>query len=50
MPTPGSLAAFIVQLLTGILQAIFLTYFVVMVARIYAQLAGDSASMAQVFQ
>jgi hypothetical protein len=49
-PTPGSLASFAIQLITGILQAIFLTYFVVMIARIYAQLAGDSASMAQVFQ
>ena len=49
-PTPGSLTAFIVQLITGILQAIFITYLVVLIARIYAQLAGDSVSARQVFE
>ena len=50
MPTPGSISSFFVQLVTGILQAVFLTYFMVMLARIYAQLSGDAASVGQVFQ
>ncbi|MDB5693320.1 MAG: putative rane protein [Alphaproteobacteria bacterium] len=49
-PTPGSLSSFGLQLITGILQAIFLTYFVVMVARIYVQLSGGVASVGQVFE
>jgi len=48
-PEPGSLAAFLVQLVTGIVQAVWTTYFVVLIARIYAQLAGDAASVAEVF-
>ncbi len=50
MPTPGSLGSMIVQLITGVLQAIFLTYFMVLLARIYAQLAGDGVSVGQVFE
>jgi hypothetical protein len=49
-PTPGSISSFIIQLITGVLQAIFLTFFVVMIARIYAQLSGSDASVGQVFE
>ncbi|HEX4736005.1 MAG TPA: glycerophosphoryl diester phosphodiesterase membrane domain-containing protein [Allosphingosinicella sp.] len=47
---PGSLGSFLLQLLTGILQAVWATYFIVMVARIYAQLSGNSGSAAAVFE
>jgi membrane-anchored glycerophosphoryl diester phosphodiesterase (GDPDase) len=49
-PQPGSLGSFLVQFVTGILQTIWTTYFIVMVARIYVQLAGDAGSVAEVFQ
>jgi hypothetical protein len=47
---PGSVGSFLLQLLTGILQAVWATYFIVMVARIYAQLSGDAGSAAAVFE
>jgi hypothetical protein len=49
LPTPGSLSSFFVQLVTGLLQAVFLAYFMVMIARLYAQLSGNVGSVAQVF-
>ncbi|MEA3003882.1 MAG: hypothetical protein QOH81_2670 [Sphingomonadales bacterium] len=49
-PDPGSLSSLIIQLITGVLQAVFLTYFVVVIARIYAQLSGDISSVAEVFE
>ena len=49
-PQPGSVSALIVQLVTGVLQAVFVTYFAVMIARIYAQLSGNAASVAGVFE
>jgi hypothetical protein len=49
-PTPGSISSFIIQLITGILEAIFLTYFIVMIARIYVQLSGNVGSVAAVFE
>lgn len=49
-PKPGTLTAFVIQLITGVLQAVFLTYFIVAIARIYAQLAGNDASVGRVFE
>jgi glycerophosphoryl diester phosphodiesterase family protein len=49
-PQPGSVSALIIQLVTGVLQAVFVTYFAVMIARIYAQLSGNAASVAGVFE
>jgi hypothetical protein len=48
-PLPGSFAAFVVSLVSGLVQAGFISVFLVFVARIYAQLAGDPASVAKVF-
>ena len=48
-PDPGTLASLILQLLTGVLQAVFVAYFLVLIARIYAQLSGDAASVGRVF-
>lgn len=49
-PVPGSTGSFLLQLITGILQTIFVTYFVVMVARIYEQLSGRVGSVGEVFE
>ncbi|HEX5183009.1 MAG TPA: glycerophosphoryl diester phosphodiesterase membrane domain-containing protein [Allosphingosinicella sp.] len=49
-PQPGSVASFLVQLLAGLVQAAFVTCFGVLVARIYAQLAGNMGSVAEVFE
>lgn len=49
-PTPGSFSSLVLQLLTGALQAIFITYFIVLIARIYAQLSGTDASVGRVFE
>jgi hypothetical protein len=42
-------AAVLMMLLSGAAQAVLVTFFLATVARIYAQLAGDSASGARVF-
>lgn len=42
-PEPGSLSSFLVLLLGAVVNAIIMTYFTVMIARIYAQLAGSTA-------
>ena len=49
-PTPGTLSSLVLQLLTGVLQAVFIAYFLVLMARIYAQLSGDTVSVGQVFE
>jgi|SRR5947209_7085206 len=49
-PKPGTVGSFVLQLVTGIVQAVWATYFVVLMARIYQQLAGDTESVAQVFK
>jgi hypothetical protein len=49
-PQPGSLGSFLLQLITGILQAVWTTYFIVLVARIYVQLSGNIGSVAEVFE
>ncbi len=49
-PQPGSLGSFLVQLVTGILQAVWTTYFIVLVARIYVQLSGNVGSIAGIFE
>ena len=43
-PEPGSVGFFLVLLLGALLQTVFAVYFAVMLARIYAQLAGESTS------
>jgi hypothetical protein len=43
-PEPGSLSAFLVLLLGAVVNAVIVTYFTVMIARIYAQLAGPATS------
>ena len=48
-PLPGTISFVVVQLAMGILRAVFFTYFVVTLARIYAQLSGNAASLGQVF-
>jgi hypothetical protein len=48
-PLPGTAAAIAVSLLSGVLQAVCLLYFLVLVARIYAQLSGDESATARVF-
>jgi hypothetical protein len=48
-PLPGTAAAIVVSLLSGVLQAVCLLYFLVLVARIYAQLSGDESATAKVF-
>jgi hypothetical protein len=50
MPAPGSIGSFVVQFVTGVLQAIFITYFIVLIARIYAQLSGNDGSVGRVFE
>ncbi len=49
-PNPGSLSSFLIQLVAGVLQAVFVTYLAVTVARIYEQLSGNIASVGQVFE
>jgi membrane-anchored glycerophosphoryl diester phosphodiesterase (GDPDase) len=49
-PQPGSLGSFLLQVITGIVQAVFVTYFIVLVARIYEQLSGNVGSIGQVFE
>jgi membrane-anchored glycerophosphoryl diester phosphodiesterase (GDPDase) len=49
-PLPGSLSFVVVQLIMGVLRAVFFTYFVVTLARIYAQLSPNGGSVAQVFE
>jgi hypothetical protein len=49
-PQPGSVSALIIALITGVLQAVLVTYFAVMIARIYAQLSGDAGSVGAVFE
>jgi hypothetical protein len=43
-PQPGSLAALLMLLVTGVVNAAFTVVFTTMVARIYAQLAGGGAA------
>jgi hypothetical protein len=50
MPAPGSLAALILMLVNGVVSAGFVVFYSVMIARIYAQLAGDGRSSAAVFE
>jgi hypothetical protein len=47
---PGSLGSFLVQLVAGILQAVWTTYLIVLVARIYVQLSGSVGSVSAVFE
>ncbi|HEY1605688.1 MAG TPA: glycerophosphoryl diester phosphodiesterase membrane domain-containing protein [Allosphingosinicella sp.] len=49
-PKPDSLGFFLMQLVSGILQAVWATYFITAVARIYEQLAGDVGSVAGIFE
>ena len=49
-PEPGSLAALLALLVTGVIQAVFSMILAVAIARIYEQLAGGVASTAQVFE
>lgn len=49
-PQPGSIGSFLVQLVTGILQAVWTTYFIVLIARVYEQLSGNVGSVAAVFE
>jgi hypothetical protein len=49
-PQPGSLGSFLVQLVTGVLQAVWTTYLVVLIARIYVQLSGNIGSVAGIFE
>jgi hypothetical protein len=49
-PTPGSLGSVLVMLISGLVQSALLVPLAVLLARIYAQLAGDDpASVGQVF-
>lgn len=41
LPEPGSLAFYLMLILSALVQAVLSTLFAVMVARVYAQLAGD---------
>ena len=43
-PEPGSIGFLLVLLLGALLNTVFLVYFTILVARIYAQLAGEPAS------
>ncbi|MBV8685706.1 MAG: hypothetical protein JOZ90_06045 [Alphaproteobacteria bacterium] len=43
MPEPGSLSRLVILLMSGLLNAAFAVAFTVMVARLYAQLAGDAS-------
>ena len=49
-PNPGTLSSFVLQLIAGVLQAVFVTYLTVTIARIYEQLSGNVVSVAQVFE
>jgi hypothetical protein len=49
-PDPGSLSSLLVLLLGGLLNAAFSVFLNVLIARIYVQLSGDVASVAQVFE
>jgi hypothetical protein len=48
-PLPGTAASIVMALISGLLQAVCLLYFLVLVARIYAQLSGDESGTAKVF-
>ncbi len=43
-PTPGSLSMALVMLLGAVVNTLFMVYFTAMIARIYAQLAGDQVT------
>jgi hypothetical protein len=49
-PKPGTFSWLVLQLLSGVLQAIFVTYMIVVLTRIYAQLTGNAGSVGQVFE
>jgi hypothetical protein len=49
-PAPGSLAAFILLLLSGLVNAAFTAVFTTIVARIYVQLAAGPEALAEVFE
>jgi hypothetical protein len=49
-PEAGSVAALLVALLNGIVQAIWTVYFIATIARIYAQLTGGGVGVADVFE
>lgn len=48
-PAPGSLSSLAIQLILGVVQAVCLLYFIVLLACIYRQLSGAAESTAQVF-
>ncbi|MEO7825970.1 MAG: glycerophosphoryl diester phosphodiesterase membrane domain-containing protein [Allosphingosinicella sp.] len=50
LPEPGSLAALLILLLGGLVNAAFSAVFGTIVARVYVQLAGDAESTGRVFE